>query len=657
MGQLQVVLWLTSLVNIVAKPTPLDFHKITFTDAVIKEGEESKTNHMNNIETKDNQDEKILMYRRYDIPTLTMIESQDDVDYRYEKEEIQPQALIQDTMTESYFHIPEGNNQQIESPMANSIENTNGNAERGIYHFETFDAMDAVVHKRQPTTTREVFYENIPETKVFYESPPKTEVFYEAPQETEVFYESLQEAEVLYETPQETKVFYETPQETEVFYEYPPETEKFHESQPIPYETQLETEVFYVTPPPKREVFYENVPESPYKTEIFYENPQERELSFETPGKSEVFYENSPKTEVFYETLPKTDLFFESVPETDVFYETPPETVVFYETQFETNEVYESQPEAETNMNLDSMTKLLMLKSPRVSNQETESQVTFKGSQITKTLPTSFSSKIKNSSTSVPAQLVLPSPPKPPAHPPEIPKTLQAVFKYKTLQQLQPPPIPTLQLPPFSTVDYKIVSFNQNIQPSNSTKDVFYKVNQATTENIQNSEIIRINYNPSIDDYTAPETDRNQPTKNALPPQDALISAFNGDEVATQDLGFYTTSEIYTPPFRNKSELENFDTFQSSYSANEIDEGHQYGTKITVSNTDRFSHTNYQPRNQETVKTNDFQIPILADDPLLNFLAYGTVFGLAINGLGANPFDVVNVELRNLREKRSYTDG
>lgn len=637
MGQLQVVLWLTSLVNIVAKPTPLDFHKITFTDAIIKEGEESKTN----------DDEKILVYRRNDIPTLTTIASQDDDDYLYEKEEILPRALIQDRMTESYFDIPEGNHQQIESPMANSIENTNVNAERGIYHFETFDAMDAVVHKRQPTSTREIFYENIPGTKVFYESPQETEVFYESPQETEI----------LYESPQETKVFYESPKETEVFYEYPPETEKLYESPPIPdvsYETQLETEVFYVTPPPKRELFYENVPEtndifeSPYKTEIFYENPQETELVFETPEKSELFYD----------TLPKTNVFYETVPETDVFYETPPETVVFYETQFETKEVYDSQPEAETNMNLDSMKELkLTLESPRVSNQPTGSLVTFKGSLITKTLPTYFSSKIKNSYTSVPAQLVLPSPPKPPAHPPEIPKTLQAVFKYKTLQQLQPPPIPTLQLPPFSTIDYKIVSFNQNIQPSNSTKDVFYKLNQATTENIQNSEIIRINYNPSIDDYTAPETDRNPPTKNALPPQDALISAFNGDEVATQDLGFHTTSEIYTPPFRNKSELENFNTFRSSYSANEIDEGHQYGTKIMVSNTDRFSHTNYQPQNQETVKTNDFQIPVLADDPLLNFLAYGTVFGLAINGLGANPFDVVNIELRNLREKRSYTDG
>merc|ERR1719350_77612 len=165
-------------------------------------------------------------------------------------------------------------------------------------------------------------------------------------------------------------------------------------------------------------------------------------------------------------------------------------------------------------MDSDSMKELRqMLESPRVSNQPTESQVTLKGSLMTKTLPSSVSSKIKFSSPSVPAQLVLPSPPKPPARPPEIPKTLQAVFKYKTLQQVQPPPIPTLQQTPFPSAVFHILSLNQNIHPSNSTKDVFYKGNQATTENIENSEIVRINYNPSIDDYTAPETDRNLPTK------------------------------------------------------------------------------------------------------------------------------------------------
>ena len=57
------------------------------------------------------------------------------------------------------------------------------------------------------------------------------------------------------------------------------------------------------------------------------------------------------------------------------------------------------------------------------------------------------------------------------------------------------------------------------------------------------------------------------------------------------------------------------------------------------------------------METNEFRIPKIVDDPLLNFLAYGTVVGMAINGLGGNPFDVVNLELRNLREKRSHSDG
>lgn len=491
MGQLIVVLWLTSTANIVAKPTPLDFHKITATDAVIRDIEESETNHLNNIETQD-ETEKILVYKRYDVPiTVTTIESQYDFDY-YEKEETKPQAYVeQNKITESFFDTDSKGQEHIEAQTVNAIETSNKNADFGIYHFETFDAMDALIHKREPKSTTE--------------------------------------------TPTEMKVFQEPPTETE----------------------------------------------------LIIESPRELKLTME---------------------------------------------------------------------------------SPRVSKPTTESPVTFKGSLIMKTLTTSSPAKIKYSYNQVPVKLVLPSPPKPAASPPEIPKTLQSVFKYHKLQELQPPTIPTLQVPQFPTFTYKIATLNPNDHPINSTENVFYKLKQSTSRKKPSRQNI-LNYIPSVDDYNAPTKVTNPSTQNYLPPHDALISAFNPDKLDqfrstdTQEHGFHTTSEIYTPPFRNHGESENFETFENFYSANEIDyDYYYYDTENRVSNTEKFSQIDiYQPRNQErnqkNVETNDFQIPSLLDDPVLNFLAYGTVFGMAIQSLGGNPFDVVNVELRNLRKKRSYSDG
>ena len=105
MGQLLVLLWLTSLVNIFAQPSQLVFHKITFKDAVIddgKESEENKGNDVNKIGTEDTF-EKVLMYRRYDLPKLQNTETQNQrIDYFYENEENKPDPHIEEGMTEAY---------------------------------------------------------------------------------------------------------------------------------------------------------------------------------------------------------------------------------------------------------------------------------------------------------------------------------------------------------------------------------------------------------------------------------------------------------------------------------------------------------------------------------------------------------------------------
>jgi len=752
MGQLIVVLCLTSLANIVTKPTPLVFQKITFTDAVIKDGkkgEGSEGNNLNNIATED-EDEKVLVYRRYDIPSIPSTELKNDrIDEYVGQNRIGPQAYIQDRTTESYFENQidfTGNHQQIEAPMIDSIRTPNKNAGVGTYHVETFDAMDALIHKTERMSTSdqintfesvfsenpfetEVFYETFPETEVFYVTSPETKLSYETPSVfyntspgtkvfhetssgTEISYDTSAETEVSFETPSGTEIFYDTSRETEVSYETPsgspafyntfPEPEVFYETQSGSdtfYDTHLEPkvsykspsgadvsyqnshktdQVFYITPPPKKktlrvkkkaifepqtesEVSYERPKFEPLQenqdymdvsyqpevmkrepspeTEVFYEN----EIYHEQSPKAEVFYENDPEfyenqvetgpfygspfeTKGFYETPLEIEQFYENPPESNGFFTPPPEATVFYETQFEADQFKEPSPETELTINFP-RELTLMNESPRVSKLTTISPSILQGSLFT--LSTSSHTKFQQSSTQFPTQLVLPSPPKPPARPPEIPKTLQSVFKYNSLQTLQPPPIPSMQLSPFSAMDFKLVSFTQNNQPSNSTEDVFYRIKEPAKEKNPNNDILRINYNPAIDDYNAPASASNPSKQKYLPPKD----------------DFLTTSEIYTPPFGNYSELESIDSVENAYGANEIDHSHTYDTENRVSNTEKFS------------QNNNFRIPVLVDDPLLNFLAYGTVLGMAINSLGANPFDVVNVELRNLREKRSNSDG
>ena len=47
-----------------------------------------------------------------------------------------------------------------------------------------------------------------------------------------------------------------------------------------------------------------------------------------------------------------------------------------------------------------------------------------------------------------------------------------------------------------------------------------------------------------------------------------------------------------------------------------------------------------------------FHLPTIIDEPLLNFLAYSAAMGFAVKTLGLVPFDVVNLDLKDLKRKR-----
>ena len=52
-----------------------------------------------------------------------------------------------------------------------------------------------------------------------------------------------------------------------------------------------------------------------------------------------------------------------------------------------------------------------------------------------------------------------------------------------------------------------------------------------------------------------------------------------------------------------------------------------------------------------------FHLPNLLDDPLLNFLAYGAAVGFTLEKLGFIPFQRINIDLPDIRRKRSNSAG
>ena len=52
----------------------------------------------------------------------------------------------------------------------------------------------------------------------------------------------------------------------------------------------------------------------------------------------------------------------------------------------------------------------------------------------------------------------------------------------------------------------------------------------------------------------------------------------------------------------------------------------------------------------------NFHLPTLLNDPLLNFLAYGSILGYIVQGIGLVPYDLINIDLKEIRKKRSISD-
>ena len=50
-------------------------------------------------------------------------------------------------------------------------------------------------------------------------------------------------------------------------------------------------------------------------------------------------------------------------------------------------------------------------------------------------------------------------------------------------------------------------------------------------------------------------------------------------------------------------------------------------------------------------------LPKLLADPLLNFLAYGAAVGFTLEKLGFIPFKRINIDLPDIRRKRSNSEG
>ena len=70
---------------------------------------------------------------------------------------------------------------------------------------------------------------------------------------------------------------------------------------------------------------------------------------------------------------------------------------------------------------------------------------------------------------------------------------------------------------------------------------------------------------------------------------------------------------------------------------------------------------NYQDFIEKGTKSNrrisqSFHLPALLNDPLLNFLAYGSILGYLVQGFGLIPYDLINIDLKDIRKRRSLSD-
>jgi len=388
MGQLLVFLWLTSLVNIFAQPSQLVFHKITFKDAVINDGKESGERESNDVNKIGNEDnfEKVLVFKRYDIPHDAMSKTQNQrIDYFYKNEENTPEPYMEEEMTESYnqnevdmksniggaktnlikniyenyyeskeitpdgpvitqsYYDDKGNEiltktttTVVEEPVKRNLYE---NVDSGVYQFETFDAMDALHVSESPVAGSF-------EGEVFYETPYDNEILYEVLPEPEMYHNGPQGSNVFYNSPSGTEMFHGSNPKTDQSFEHPLKTENFYEASPKNNERFEGTAMFYDYPS-KTEISLQNKKD----TELFYPFEASNDNKLET----NMHYESSPEYKESHETIKNLDFPFENKEsylspfKTQVYYEPVPENIASYFNQPGPDVFYESQPEDEKN--------------------------------------------------------------------------------------------------------------------------------------------------------------------------------------------------------------------------------------------------------------------------------------------------------------------
>lgn len=65
----------------------------------------------------------------------------------------------------------------------------------------------------------------------------------------------------------------------------------------------------------------------------------------------------------------------------------------------------------------------------------------------------------------------------------------------------------------------------------------------------------------------------------------------------------------------------------------------------------------YDIPSQDRISSSALRLPDLLHDPLLNLMAYGAAVGFTLEKLGFIPFDRINIDLPDIRRKRSNSFG
>ena len=76
----------------------------------------------------------------------------------------------------------------------------------------------------------------------------------------------------------------------------------------------------------------------------------------------------------------------------------------------------------------------------------------------------------------------------------------------------------------------------------------------------------------------------------------------------------------------------------------------EFYDELPLLSGDRVSSHSYRPGLP-------LHLPNLLDDPLLNLLAYGAAVGFTLEKLGLIPFKRINIDLPDIRRKRSNSAG